>query len=111
MSDCYRIPQIVIGQHDHTDACYSMQQAELLCALTCYYYVVEKADPNYHASYQNNGGIQSGSITVINKQVITYELPETGGIGTQAYTLGGFTMAAGAVLWLCYRRKRRREDG
>lgn len=79
--------------------------------VTCYYYVVEKADPNYHASYQNNGGIQSGSITVINKQVITYELPETGGIGTQAYTLGGFTMAAGAVLWLCYRRKRRREDG
>lgn len=40
-----------------------------------------------------------------------YELPETGGIGTQAYTLGGLTMAAGAVLWLCYRRKRRREGG
>lgn len=40
-----------------------------------------------------------------------YVLPETGGIGTQAYTLGGFTMAAGAVLWLCSRRKRRREDG
>ena len=33
LSDCYRIPQIVIGQHDHTDACYSMQHAELLCAL------------------------------------------------------------------------------
>ena len=40
-----------------------------------------------------------------------YVLPETGGIGTQAYTLGGFTLTTGAVLWLCFRRKRRREDG
>lgn len=38
-----------------------------------------------------------------------YELPETGGGGTEGYTLGGFVLTAGAALWLLCRRKRRRE--
>lgn len=76
------------------------------------FYVVEEigVPSGYSVTYTNNG-IKKGEITVSNKRnAAEYVLPETGGIGTQAYTLGGFTMAAGAVLWLCYRRKRRRED-
>ena len=77
------------------------------------FYVVEEigVPSGYSVTYTNNG-IKKGEITVSNKRnAAEYVLPETGGIGTQAYTLGGCTMAAGAVLWLCYRRKRRREDG
>ena len=46
----------------------------------------------------NNDGIQSGEITIINKQneeVIT--LPETGGTGTYWYTMGGVLLIAGAA--------------
>lgn len=76
-------------------------------------YVVEEigVPSGYSVTYTNNG-IKKGEITVSNKRnAVEYVLPKTGGIGTQAYTLGGFTLTAGAVLWLCYRRKRRREDG
>lgn len=79
--------------------------------VTYYYYVKEISVPNYTTSYDNNGGIQSGTITVTNTATDTpeYTLPETGGGGTEGYTLGGFVLTAGAALWLLCRRKRRRE--
>lgn len=78
-----------------------------------YYYVQEVSVSGYETSYGNNGGIQSGTITVTNTATSnpTYELPDTGGHGTMGYTLGGVTLTAGAALWLLCRRKRRREDG
>ena len=76
-----------------------------------YYYVVETPVTNYDVSYDNNGGIQSGNITVTNKATDNpeYVLPETGGGGTARYTFGGFLLTSGAALWLFCRRKRRRE--
>lgn len=76
-----------------------------------YYYVQEGSVSGYETSYGNNGGIQSGTITVTNTATSnpTYELPDTGGHGTMGYTLGGVTLTAGAALWLLCRRKRRRE--
>ena len=64
------------------------------------YYTVKEVSNlgGYTVSYLNNDGIQSGEITIINKQnekVIT--LPETGGIGTYWYTMGGVLLTAGAA--------------
>lgn len=66
---------------------------------------------NLDATKVNIVANQSTSAVITNTFPTGYELPATGGGGTARYTLGGFTMAAGAALWLCYRRKRRREDG
>lgn len=76
-----------------------------------YYYVVETPVTNYDVSYDNNSGIQSGKITVTNKATDNpeYVLPETGGGGSEGYTIGGFLLTSGAALWLFCRRKRRRE--
>lgn len=39
-----------------------------------------------------------------------YELPQTGGIGTHAYTIGGLSLLSAAG-WLLYRKLRRSQDG
>ena len=102
------------------DWTYLWQNLEISENIT--YTLLETAVDGYETTYQLNGdnltagapislGDSGDRVNVTNSVAGAYELPETGGIGTQAYTLGGFTMAAGAVLWLCYRRKRRREDG
>ena len=77
-----------------------------------YYYVEEVSVPNYTTSYENNGGIQSGTITVINKADDNPEitLPETGGPGTKLYTIGGMLLMACAGFLLMYNKKRRKED-
>lgn len=79
---------------------------------TYYYYIKEVSIPNYTTSYENNGGIQSGTITVINKADDNPEitLPETGGSGTKLYTLGGMLLMACAGFLLMYNKKRRKED-
>lgn len=77
------------------------------------YYVVEHSGANYNASYDNNGGIVSGTITIKNTESDTpvYTLPETGGGGTTPYTVGGLALMAGAGLLLLYNHsKRRKED-
>ena len=82
-------------------------------AVTYYYYIEEVSVPNYDTSYDNNGGIQSGTITVTNKAKETpeYQLPETGGSGTIWYALGGMLLIVSAVILLVYNHsKRRKED-
>ena len=77
------------------------------------YYVVEHSGTNYSTSYENNGGIVSGTITIKNTESDTpvYTLPETGGGGTTPYTVGGLALMAGAGLLLLYNHsKRRKED-
>lgn len=66
---------------------------------------------NFDANNVNIVAKESTKGVITNTFPTGYELPATGGPGTGRYTLGGFAMAAGAVLWLCYRRKRRREGG
>lgn len=65
-----------------------------------YYYVEEISVPNYDTSYENNGGIQSGTITVTNKATDNPEfaLPETGGHGTLRYIMGGILLMLASVL-------------
>lgn len=81
-------------------------------AVTYYYYIEEVPVPNYDTSYDNNGGIQSGTITVTNKAMDTpeYQLPETGGGGTIPYTLGGLLLMAIAGCFLLYNQSKRRKE-
>jgi LPXTG-motif cell wall-anchored protein len=59
---------------------------------------------NYVVSYDNNGGISIGTITITNKLVTKYELPQTGGSGrTILYMFGGL-LALGAGFVLIYRK-------
>ncbi|MDY2813406.1 MAG: SpaA isopeptide-forming pilin-related protein [Dorea sp.] len=69
-------------------------------AVTYYYYIEEVSVPNYNTSYDNNGGIQSGTITVTNTATDTpeYSLPETGGSGTIKYIMGGILLMLASVL-------------
>lgn len=79
--------------------------------ITYYYYVEEVSVLNYTPSYENNGGIQSGIITVTNQAVEnpTFELPETGGPGTRiAYTLGSILMLLASAAFLYIKK---RNDG
>lgn len=65
-----------------------------------YYYIEEIPVLNYETSYENNGGIQSGTITVTNKATDNPEfaLPETGGHGTLRYIMGGILLILASVL-------------
>lgn len=75
------------------------------------YYVEELSVPGYIVKYDNNGGIEFGVITIINKaeENINYVLPETGGAGTQVYTIGGAAVIAAGLLYGCiWARKRER---
>lgn len=78
--------------------------------VTYVYYVKEHANPNYDVSYENNGGITSGTITITNKlrENPSYELPETGGTGTIWFTTGGITLMSAALLCGSVLRRRRR---
>lgn len=80
--------------------------------MTYYYYIEEVSVPNYDTSYDNNGGIQSGTITVTNKAMDTpeYQLPETGGGGTIPYTLGGLLLMAIAGCFLLYNQSKHRKE-
>ena len=52
-----------------------------------YYYIVEEVGvpSGYQVSYTNNDGIKEGDITVTNKKLDNYDLPDTGGFGTFGY--------------------------
>ncbi|MDD7389123.1 MAG: SpaA isopeptide-forming pilin-related protein [Lachnospiraceae bacterium] len=82
--------------------------------VTYYYYIEEVSVPNYDISYDNNGGIQSGTITVTNKATDnpSYTLPETGGPGTRiAYTLGSVLMIFASAAFLYIKKKRMGKKG
>lgn len=76
------------------------------------YYVEEVGSGNYNASYDNNDGIASGTITVTNRMSDSpsYELPATGGIGTHWFTLGGIAAMSTAALMGCVHRRRRKRE-
>lgn len=79
-----------------------------------YTYKVEEAPVNgYSVTYANNGGIPEGTITIYNQSTTSesYVLPETGGSGTQPYTVGGLLISAMACLLLYIQNKRRKEEG
>lgn len=73
------------------------------------YTVTEDAVPGYTAAYQNNGGIQTGTINITNKDngQHGYLLPGTGGVGIWPFVIGGFGMAVFSLMALSIKEKRK----
>lgn len=67
-----------------------------------YYYMVKEvnAPSGYQVSYTNNDGIQEGDITVTNKKLDNYDLPDTGGFGIFGYYAIGALFIT-ATLFAC----------
>ena len=62
-------------------------------------------------SAENNTGINSGTIKLVNRKLDGYTLPETGGAGTNLYTMAGLLLMLTSAAYLMYIVKnRRRED-
>lgn len=56
------------------------------------------------------GSVAEGALVVIQNVPVSYELPETGGAGTDPYTVGGVLLSTAALTLLYYHKKRRREE-
>ena len=76
------------------------------------YYIKEVGVGGYALeSAENNAGINSGTIKLVNRKVDGYVLPKTGGIGTQMYTVAGLLLIFIGAAFLVYKlRYCRRED-
>ena len=76
------------------------------------YYIKEVNVGGYTLeSAENNGGINSGTIKLVNRETDGYLLPETGGTGTQIYTISGLLLVStSAVILMKKRRKCRKEE-
>lgn len=76
------------------------------------YYIKEVKVNGYElVSEENNAGINTGTIKLINRKTEGYFIPETGGIGTQIYTMAGMLLVTVSMAFLMYNhKKRRRED-
>ena len=76
------------------------------------YYIKEVGVGGYALeSAENNDGINSGTIKLVNRKVDGYVLPKTGGTGTQMYTVAGLLLIFISAAFLVYKlRYCRRED-
>ena len=61
-------------------------------------------------SADNNGGIVSGTIKLVNRELEGYVLPETGGMGPYGYITAGWTLTLSATGFLLYRQRKRRRE-
>lgn len=81
-----------------------------------YYYIVETNEPQgfrHVGTDQNNIGItvsKGDSYIQITNELITYELPETGGAGTTPYTVCGLLMFALALTALMYKELKQKKQ-
>lgn len=79
-----------------------------------FFYYIEEASTGgkYDVTYSesNKTGVENGGLlTLTNKEIVSYELPSTGGAGTLPYTAVGGTMMLSALAYSFIHRKRRRE--
>lgn len=79
-----------------------------------FFYYIEEASTGgkYDVTYSesNKTGVENGGLlTLTNKEIVGYELPSTGGVGTLPYTAVGGTMMLSALAYSFIHRKRRRE--
>ena len=76
------------------------------------YYIKEVGAGGYALeSAENNAGINSGTIKLVNRKTDGYLLPKTGGTGTLMYTMAGLLLVVISTAFLMYNHaKRRRED-
>ena len=61
-------------------------------------------------SSENNEGINSGTIKLVNREQEGYILPETGGAGTTTYTMAGLVLIILGTAYLMYRPPARRRE-
>ena len=72
------------------------------------YYIKEVGVNGYDLeSAENNAGINSGTIKLVNRKTEGYTLPETGGIGTQLYTTAGLLLILTSTVYLLYIHRKR----
>jgi LPXTG-motif cell wall-anchored protein len=75
------------------------------------YYIKEVSVSGFTLeSSENNGGINSGIIKLVNRELEGYELPETGGAGTQLYTTAGLLLMLTSAAFLTYINVKRRRE-
>ena len=76
---------------------------------TDYLYYIKEVGVNgyFLESSENNDGINSGTIKLVNRKLEGYVLPETGGIGTQLYTTAGLLLILTSTAFLLYNHKKR----
>ena len=84
------------------------------------YYIKEVSVPNYQVHYEYvdgngvtvspSGGINSGTITMTNRELEGYELPATGGAGTTPYTMAGLLLMLLSAAYLMYKYQKRRKE-
>ncbi|MBR5126670.1 MAG: LPXTG cell wall anchor domain-containing protein [Oscillospiraceae bacterium] len=73
------------------------------------YYIKEiKVDGYKLESVENNDGINYGTIKLTNREQNGYELPKTGGAGTQLYTMAGLLFLMSSASYLMYSNRKRR---
>ena len=75
---------------------------------TDYLYYIKELTSNGYAleSAENNAGINTGTIKLVNRKTEGYLLPETGGIGTQMYTTAGLLMVLISAAFLVYNHRK-----
>lgn len=74
------------------------------------YFVKEQENDKYNVSYNDNGGMVSGTITVTNQERVQYVIPETGGPGTYWYAAAGLMIIVAGILQILYRFRRREAE-
>ncbi len=86
----------------------STQNSDGTQGINYLYYVKEVKVSGYEMeSAENNAGINFGIIKLVNREQEGYTLPETGGTGTQMYTMAGLILTAFSIVFLLYSSKKR----
>lgn len=96
-----------------TDLPKTAERADGTASVECLYYIKEVGVSGFVLeTTENNEGINSGIIKLVNREEDGYSLPKTGGVGTVPYTLGGLLlMIAAAMLILMYYKASLRKGG
>lgn len=103
------LPKGIVNPEDGTKGTLYLYYIKEVTALD--YEVSYGYDDENDASIDDSGGINNGTITMTNRQKTGYELPETGGAGTQLYTTAGLLLMLSSAAYLMYiHTNRRRED-
>ena len=91
-----------------TDLPKSLENADGTQGTDYLYYIEEVKVSGYDLeSTENNAGINSGVIKLFNREQEGYTLPETGGTGTQMYTMAGLLLTVTSTVFLLYIPKKR----
>ena len=111
IDESYNTAQVILDASNNWKYVWKNLEQEDANGNPYYYKVVEVSNiPGYTVSYTNND-VQSGEVIVTNTRTTSqdYELPETGGIGTNRFTAVGLALMAGSLMGGYVMRRKRRE--